>query len=850
MANSLPKIDHVPTSREYTFALTDGTSSGIRPPNDYTVLLKPSDLNKLGLISGDWATICAVNLRTRRLVKVAAHQDAPQKRGEVVGDLALLYNLGASSQGSDVGHVSIDASSFGSLPPPLPTARSVTVVQIMSPPVLNDAYGTSPVGLQNYFREALRLIKPGDVLIIPTEIDPLAVHITRALRDISHSAVEAYTFSFFLVANIEYDIIPGREAANPDAYVSASAGELGCWVDCNETRVIQAGNEQSAVPGCRDTRTRPNLIKIEASDYQKLYRTFQVASIHSASSYDLAVSVLLTGPRGIGKSTMVKSIANKLGFHLFEVDCYNLLQENSTRTENSLRGVFSRATDFSPCVLLLRHLEALMHTTQQPDTRQEPRVAHVLQECIDGLLQPWRLTGHPLVVVGTTSTSQECSPGLLGCFKHEINVEPPNEYLRIQMWRECLEGVLLTSDVDLSRLGIHTAGLLASDIGSIVRKATSRSLERTLQVLQSLYPESAHATSMNSCGIFGCHVPLSDEDLTSALDGARISYAETIGAPKIPNVTWDDVGGLSSIKSDILDTIQLPLERPDLFADGLKKRSGILLYGPPGTGKTLLAKAVATSCSLNFLSIKGPELLNMYIGESEANVRRVFQRARAARPCVIFFDELDSVAPKRGNHGDSGGVMDRIVSQLLSELDGMSSGTGHTDIFVIGATNRPDLLDPALLRPGRFDRMLYLGVPDSKEAQMNVIRALTRKFRLHPALSLPEVVSKCPFHFTGADFYALCSDAILIAMSRKAEQVDKTISIHPHPITPHYYLSEMAVERDVQVLITQHDFELALSQLKPSVTESEMQHYAHIQRMFSSDTSSGTHVNAEYVMLD
>ena len=202
------------------------------------------------------------------------------------------------------------------------------------------------------------------------------------------------------------------------------------------------------------------------------------------------------------------------------------------------------------------------------------------------------------------------------------------------------------------------------------------------------------------------------------MDSARFSYAEAIGAPKIPNVTWDDVGGLSSVKSDILDTIQLPLERPELFADGLKKRSGmvsslrahllpsllwlgILLYGPPGTGKTLLAKAVATSCSLNFLSVKGPELLNMYIGESEANVRRVFQRARAARPCVIFFDELDSVAPKRGNHGDSGGVMDRIVSQLLSELDGMSTGTEHTDVFVIGATNRPDLLDPALLRPGR-----------------------------------------------------------------------------------------------------------------------------------------------------
>jgi peroxin-6 len=222
-------------------------------------------------------------------------------------------------------------------------------------------------------------------------------------------------------------------------------------------------------------------------------------------------------------------------------------------------------------------------------------------------------------------------------------------------------------------------------------------------------------------------VTVTAADFDNALNKARASYSDSIGAPKIPNVTWDDVGGLASVKNDILDTIQLPLEHPELFASGLKKRSGILLYGPPGTGKTLLAKAVATSCSLNFFSVKGPELLNMYIGESEANVRRVFQRARDAKPCVIFFDELDSVAPKRGEKGDSGGVMDRIVSQLLAELDGMNGGEGSGDVFVIGATNRPDLLDPALLRPGRFDKLLYLSVSTKHEEQLRIIQALTRK---------------------------------------------------------------------------------------------------------------------------
>ena len=307
--------------------------------------------------------------------------------------------------------------------------------------------------------------------------------------------------------------------------------------------------------------------------------------------------------------------------------------------------------------------------------------------------------------------------------------------------------------------------------------------------------------------IFSAGVSLTNADFEIAMDEARSSYSENIGAPNIPNVSWDDVGGLAEVKADILDTVQLPLEHPELFGSNLKKRSGtlapapartfiahphvfcsagILLYGPPGTGKTLLAKAVATSCSLNFFSIKGPELLNMYIGESEANVRRVFQRARDARPCVVFFDELDSVAPKRGAHGDSGGVMDRIVSQLLAELDGIASsstaggGDGSGDVFVIGATNRPDLLNPALLRPGRFDRLLYLGVSDTDEGQLRILEALTRKFRLDPALDSSRVASACPFNLKGADFYALCADALLNAMSRKALEIDARIGcVHP-----------------------------------------------------------------------
>ena len=258
----------------------------------------------------------------------------------------------------------------------------------------------------------------------------------------------------------------------------------------------------------------------------------------------------------------------------------------------------------------------------------------------------------------------------------------------------------------------------------------------------------------------------------------------------------------------------------------------------------------------------------MYIGESEANVRRVFQRARDARPCVVFFDELDSVAPKRGAHGDSGGVMDRIVSQLLAELDGIASSSSSSgDVFVIGATNRPDLLDPALLRPGRFDRMLYLGVSDTHLAQLRILQALTRKFRLDPALDLENVARDCSLNLTGADFYALCADALLKAMSRTAQEIDARIGMcfafffgflarlmrytatlnaqpsaaqaWPSPLTPQYYLAEMATPEEIAVVVSADDFAAALRELVPSVSQAEMARYAEIRERFSLSNVNG-----------
>eukprot|EP00817_Percolomonadidae_sp_ATCC50343_P007260 CAMPEP_0117421138 /NCGR_PEP_ID=MMETSP0758-20121206/2309_1 /TAXON_ID=63605 /ORGANISM="Percolomonas cosmopolitus, Strain AE-1 (ATCC 50343)" /LENGTH=331 /DNA_ID=CAMNT_0005203121 /DNA_START=581 /DNA_END=1572 /DNA_ORIENTATION=+ len=265
---------------------------------------------------------------------------------------------------------------------------------------------------------------------------------------------------------------------------------------------------------------------------------------------------------------------------------------------------------------------------------------------------------------------------------------------------------------------------------------------------------------------------------------------------KVPNVQWNDIGGLESAKTEILNTVQLPLLKPELF-QGSNARSGILLYGPPGTGKTLLAKAVATECSLKFMSVKGPELINSYVGESERNIRELFEAARLCSPCIIFFDELDALTPARGRQSSS--TLDRIVSQFVTELNSIAS----LPIFVMGATNRVDLVDSSLLRPGRFDVTIEIPVCSSSNDMLSILKALTRKFKLHESVSLDSIVSDhCKLGMTGADLMALSSDAILSAVLRCVETSTSKVIVH------------------------QDDFIKAASHIEPSLTPEEVQQYA------------------------
>ncbi|VDB88628.1 unnamed protein product [Peniophora sp. CBMAI 1063] len=811
----------------------------------HTVYIRTVDLSRLGLLDADWAILRAESSSSGRVVSVRACDDVAPVVGTLRASPILLHNLLKHPSRPPKVYLQPLPSSLRTRT--LPTAQSVTIARVASKVSVNKLYQPLVLdALKAHFSSGRRLVRQGDLIVV--RVDLQRAHLLSALPDGEHlnSAAgssansNAEELVYFAVTNVDCrSQLNGHANGYSELSVGYGSGELGCWVDVQETRMVQTGVEHARVPdaaaymGLNIARSGEGGARNNALAYVQMYALASAALVKNALSYDLPVSFLLKGARGIGKATTVLEIARRLGLHPYELNCYDLLGDTDAKTEGILRARFEQVASCSPCALILRNLDAFAQSTQAPEPGNEPAIVNVLKDLLADFAGSWRLSGYPILVFGTTAEHGRVPSGLLNCFKHEVEFNAPDENERAAILSSLLATRTLAPDVSIPDLARKTAAFVAGDLVSLINRTDMAAIARASTSTDAIHTPTS---------IFSAGLALTQSDFDLALDSARSAYSANIGAPKIPNVSWDDVGGLGSVKADILDTIQLPLERPDLFASDLKKRSGILLYGPPGTGKTLLAKAVATSFSLNFFSVKGPELLNMYIGESEANVRRVFQRARDARPCVVFFDELDSVAPKRGAHGDSGGVMDRIVSQLLAELDGIASGKGG-DVFVIGATNRPDLLDPALLRPGRFDRMLYLGVSDTHLAQLRILQALTRRFKLSPTLDLSQVAERCPFNFTGADFYALCTDALLKAMTRTAGQVDaklakinasgEAIPGHPFPLTPQYFLSEMAGPEDVEVQVSQEDFDAALDELQPSVSAAEMAHYAKIQERFS-----------------
>ena len=722
-----------------------------------------------------------------------------------------------------------------------PLAKEVTLQRVTTPFSTERAMQAGILaGLKHFMERKRRVVRRDDLLPIRINrnasriLTDAALEVPNDVEDLLSDSPKPFVDTgidtdivWFKVGHIVMPLGEGPGASDPAIWGVSS-------VDSQATRVLQVGNERCKLPcspanpwriylGC-DQPPRPQtsmpgsflspkgLSAYKSATQERIEGLISVATNHRAHQVELQPIVILlhSTQRGIGKAHMVLSACTGLGLHPFPIDAYDILSEGGAgggdvKTEASLKAKLERAMTCGAeyTVPIIRHLEVLT----------ADRIATALKDALEDVR----------ILIMTTNDVEKVPSSIRSLFTHELEVRAPDETEREGILRTVVRqrGLKLAYNVDLGAIAIKTAALVAGDLVDVVERAIIARRERLERLIVSSNESSDAYIQLQDLVLSGGATArcITKDDFEIAVDTGRKNFANAIGAPKIPNVSWDDVGGLTHVKDAVMETIQLPLERPELFAKGMKKRSGILFYGPPGTGKTLLAKAIATEFSLNFFSVKGPELLNMYIGESEANVRRVFQKARDARPCVVFFDELDSVAPKRGNQGDSGGVMDRIVSQLLAELDGMSNGEdGAGGVFVIGATNRPDLLDQALLRPGRFDKMLYLGISDTHDKQLTILKALTRKFSLHPMASLRRVADALPFTYTGADLYALCSDAMLKAVTRQASAVDEKIkSLYGGRITPAYFFDHYATKEDTMVMVTEEDFFDAQHELVGSV---------------------------------
>ena len=460
--------------------------------------------------------------------------------------------------------------------------------------------------------------------------------------------------------------------------------------------------------------------------------------------------VLLYGPPGTGKTLLAKAVANETNANFYSIGGPEIMSKFYGESEERLRETFKQAQENSPSIIFIDEIDSIAPKREEVSGDVEKRVVSQLLTLMDGLESRGKV-----VVIGATNRPDALDPALRrpGRFDREIEIGIPDQFGRSEILEIHTRGMPLTQDVKLESIAKITHGFVGADLEAVCREGAMRGLRRVLPEI-NLEESKIPIETLNK-------IKITWEDFENALKDVQPSALREVYVQK-PNVQWTDVGGLQEVKEELKEAIEWPLKHADLFAQAdIIPPKGLLLYGPPGTGKTMIAKAVASTSEANFISIKGPELLSKWVGESEKGIREVFRKARQAAPCIVFFDELDSVAPhrSRGKAGDSR-VTERIVSQLLTEMDGLEDDL--KGVVVIGATNRPDIVDEALLRPGRFDRLLEIPLPGN-EARKDILKIHTSKKPLDKTVSLDKLVELTK-GYSGADIAALVNAAAMSAI--------------------------------------------------------------------------------------
>ncbi len=457
--------------------------------------------------------------------------------------------------------------------------------------------------------------------------------------------------------------------------------------------------------------------------------------------------VLLHGPPGTGKTLLAKAVANESGVNFVSIAGPEIMSKFYGESEQRIREIFEQAEKDAPSIIFIDELDSIAVKREEVTGEVERRVVAQLLALMDGLKSRGKV-----IVIGATNRPNALDPALRrpGRFDREIEIGVPDRNGRYEVLLVHTRGMPIDEDVDLEEYAAKTHGFVGADIAALTKEAAMHTLRKVLPKIDFDKPLTPEILSK---------LVVSKENFDEALKITEPSAMREV-LLEIPNIHWKDIGGLEGVKQQLIEAVEWPIIYPEMFKrHGITPPHGILLYGPPGTGKTLLAKAVATESQANFIAIRGPEFLSKWVGESEKAVREVFRKAKQASPSIIFLDELDAIAPRRGVFAGGSHVTESVVNQILSLLDGLEN---LRDVVVLGASNRPDMIDPALLRPGRFDRLLLVKPPDT-ESREKILQIHTNAMRLALDVNISQLASDLD-GYVGADIAAICREAVMIAL--------------------------------------------------------------------------------------
>lgn len=456
--------------------------------------------------------------------------------------------------------------------------------------------------------------------------------------------------------------------------------------------------------------------------------------------------VLMHGPPGTGKTLIAKAVANESGAKFFSIAGPEVMSKHYGESEKGLRDIFEEAADNAPSIIFFDELDAIASKREDSIGEVERRVVAQLLTLMDGITDRGQV-----VVIGATNRVNAIDPALRrpGRFDREIEIGVPDRDDRLEILQIHTRAMPLSDDVNLEDLADGTHGFVGADLAALCKESAMKALRsfyRGFDIDQDIPQQLLD------------EIKITSYDFTEALKEVEPSALREVMV-EVPAVTWGEVGGLNQSRQEIREGIEWPLSHPERFREmGIQPPKGILLYGPPGTGKTLIAKAVATETNANFISIRGPQLLSKWIGESERAIREIFKKARQVAPCIIFFDEIDALAPVRGMDAGSK-AMERVVNQLLIEMDGLEE---LKDVVVVAATNRPDIIDPALIRAGRFDRTIFIGTP-SKTGRKEILQIHLKNIPMSEDVDIMEIADATE-GYVGSDLEAICREAVMMAM--------------------------------------------------------------------------------------